>query len=61
MKPDDVAGFIAASRGNHAEIMDFLRGASRKGCTGRALQLLATLSEKGSARHAVGGARGSSL
>ena len=46
MKPDDVAGFIAASRGNHAEIMDFLRGASRKGCTGRALQLLATLSEK---------------
>ena len=46
MKPDDVAGFIVASRGNHAEIMDFLRGASRKGYAGRALQLLAVLSEK---------------
>ena len=31
MKPDDVAEFIAASRGNHAKIMDFLRGASRQG------------------------------
>ena len=46
MEPDAVAGFITASRGNHAEIMDFLRGASQKGCAGRALQLLATLSEK---------------
>lgn len=46
MKPDDVAGFIAASCGNHAEVMDFLREASRKGYARRALQLLATLSEK---------------
>ena len=46
VKPGQIARFITASRGNHGEIMDFLREASRKGCTGRALQLLATLSEK---------------
>jgi len=61
VKPGQIARFITASRGNHGEIMDFLREASRKGCTGRALQLLTTLVGKGPARHAVGGARRPSL
>lgn len=46
VKPGQIARFITASRGNHGEIMDFLREASRKEYAGRALQLLATLSEK---------------
>lgn len=45
-KPADIDRFITASRGNHREIMAFLRKASGKGCAERALRLLATLSEK---------------
>lgn len=45
-KPADVDRFITASRGNHRQIMEFLRNASGKGCAERALGLLATLSGK---------------
>lgn len=46
MKPGDIARFIHASRGNYRELMDFLRHASGKDSAQRALELLATLSEK---------------
>lgn len=42
----DITNCIVASRGNYADIMNFLRDASKKNYASRALQLLATLSEK---------------
>lgn len=42
----DITNYIVASRGNYADIMNFLRDASKKNYASRALQLLATLSEK---------------
>lgn len=45
-RTDEVAGYIKAARGNYREMMSFLSDAAGKGKGGRALELLATLSEK---------------
>lgn len=42
----DITNYIIASRGNYADIMNFLRKATEKKYASRALQLLTTLSEK---------------
>ena len=43
---ESIRPYIVGSRGNWKEIMNYLRTAAHKGYTERALQLLATLSEK---------------
>jgi hypothetical protein len=45
-KAADVNKYIVASRGNYGDIMAFLREAAKKNYATRALQLLATLSDK---------------
>lgn len=45
-KTQDITNYIVGSRGNYAEIMNFLQNAAKKNYASRALQLLATLSEK---------------
>lgn len=45
-KAEDIQKYIVASRGNHAEIMGFLKKAAEKKYEARALELLATLSAK---------------
>ena len=45
-KVTDINKYIISSRGNYADIMDFLREAAKKNYAVRALQLLATLSDK---------------
>jgi len=45
-KAADVNKYIVASRGNYGDIMAFLREATKKNYATRALQLLATLSDK---------------
>ena len=45
-KTEDIQKYIVASRGNHADIMGFLKQAAEKKYGNRALQLLATLSDK---------------
>lgn len=45
-KVTDINKYIISSRGNYGDIMDFLREAAKKNYAVRALQLLATLSDK---------------
>lgn len=46
LEPEQTSAFILKSRGNHAEIMQFLKNASQKKMGERALELLSTVSDK---------------
>ena len=46
MNPKKTTEVLVASRGNHAEISDFLAGASQRGAGKRALDLLLSISAK---------------